>query len=405
MNVKKDPKLRVLRFMAIIFLMIAVLFNVGPLLYLSFFIFLLNLFSHMYLKNGLKHIEVDVKWQDKRLFPGEKSRVTMTINHKGKIGLSRLIWSFQLRKHLHLKGPMTREGEIFHTYEVPLSLSAHEGTEYTWEGEALKRGVIQVLEGKLTLADPFETGVVTKGFSPDKRHELLIYPQLQPIQGLKNIALSPMGDRAVQASIYEDPSYTVGARLYEPGDPFNKIDWKATARKPHLHTKLRDKTAHTECVIIGNVRAFQESWRGIDETLVERAISAIGSLAQYATTQNIPYQVLINIRSAGYKPFFHIERGTGRDHYIRTLEALARVGVYASMPYEECVYYAHQTTRGQGKIFVLVTPYITDDIKQLQHKMQRDGITVFIIDTAHENLTLGIWGKTLALGHRGRHYA
>jgi uncharacterized protein (DUF58 family) len=200
-----------------------------------------------------------------------------------------------------------------------------------------------------------------------------------------------VGERPVSLFTHEDPTYILGARTYQY-DPFNRIDWKATAKKQELHTKVIEKTAHTELIFIGNTRTYAEKWRGNNEQCLERTLSVIASLSHHAVHQDMPYQVMINMKPVGRKPVFRIKRGEGRKHLIYTLEALARVSAVSTIPFEEAVFLARQDY-SEGKIFVVITAYMTDDLHSLLAKMSREGIPMFLIMTDEEELVIQKVGR------------
>lgn len=361
------------------------LFLLGVLLYAILFI------AHVYLLKVYKPLSAEVKWSHTRLFPGETLELKYKVANKGKFGLQLAYWHFTLSNKLEIMDTDKDEGQIKHKYTSAFTIGSKEGVNYSFTATGQKRGVAEVEDVKLVLSDPFGLGTVTKELLLPKQ-EVIIYPELKPISGLDQLHRTPMGERSVSLFTHEDPTYILGARPYQYGDPFNRIDWKATAKNQELYTKIIDRTAHTELVLVGNVRTYAERWRGINEEYLERTLSVLASISYHAVTEDMPYQVMINMKPVGRKPLFRIKRGQGRKHLIHTLESLARVGAFSTIPFEEAVYMAYQDYI-EGKIIVVSTAYVTDELQALLGRMNREGIPVYLIQTDQEELSIQKVGK------------
>lgn len=382
---EKNRKYRTISFLVLPIMIIGALTGTGFIFLLGLFLGALLITVNYYLGYIHKPIEMDVSWTGLRLFPGEKSSLKLKISNKGSLPIQGK-WTFQLHKNLKLEEIQYDQGKIYHSYRSMFSIQKNQSHTYTFGAEALRRGVLSVHNLLVEFNDPFLLGKVSKQFTLP-RNELLIYPELKPIVGMNQLQKAPMGERSVNRFTHEDPSYIAGMRTYQYGDPFQRIDWKTTARKQELHTRLLDRTAHTELVIIGNVRTYEEPWRGIKEDVAERSISAVASICHQAALQDIPYQVLLNMRPKSRHPVYQINRGEGRKHLSYTLENLAKVNILSSISFEAAVKFAYQEYV-EGKVLVFVTPYITESLQKLMNRMRREGVPVFIINSEAEGFLL-----------------
>jgi uncharacterized protein (DUF58 family) len=390
-RIVKDKKNTALFALATPFLVFGVLgdevyfFLIGLLLYAILFI------ANLYLIQIYKPLSVDAKWSHTRLFPGEELKLHLQVTNRGRFGVQAAKWHFQLRTRLEIAELDKKAGELRHKYSSLVSLAGNQGVTYQLTATGIKRGTAQLEDMTIEVGDPFGLGKVIKELHLPKQ-EVIIYPELKPIAGLEELYRAPMGERSVPLFTHEDPTYILGARPYQYGDPFHRIDWKATAKKQELHTRLIDKTAHAEFVFIGNARTYPERWRGINESYLERTLSVIASLSHHTVQQGMPYQIMINMKPVGRRPVFRIKRGEGRKHLIYTLEALARVSAFSTTPLEEAVYLARQDY-SEGKIFIIVTPYITDELDSLLTKMSRESIPMYVIMTDEEEMSIQKVGK------------
>lgn len=390
-TIEKDDKGGALFILATPLLVIGILGGVSYLFLLGVLLYAILFSAHVYLLKVYKPLTAEAKWSHTRLFPGETVELKYRVTNTGRFGLHLAYWHFTLSKKLEIIDAEKNEGQIKHKYSSAFTIGANEGVLYSFTATGQKRGVAKLEDVKLVVSDPFGLGVVTKELLLPKQ-EVIIYPELKSISGLEQLHRVPMGERSVSLFTQEDPTYILGARPYQYGDPFNRIDWKATAKNQELYTKIIDRTAHTELVLVGNVRTYAERWRGINEEYLERTLSVLASISHHACTEDIPYQVMINMKPVGRKPLFRIKRGQGRKHLIHTLESLARMGVFPTIPFEEAVYMAYQDY-AEGKIIVVSTAYVTNELQALLGRMNREGIPVYLIQTDHEELSIQKAGK------------
>jgi uncharacterized protein (DUF58 family) len=93
----------------------------------------------------------------------------------------------------------------------------------------------------------------------------------------------------------DDPSLIAGSREYRPGDPLNRVDWKATARTRELSVRLHDPSTSANLVVLLNMNTSQSAWHGVNADRMEASIDAAASLAMWALDRDYP----VGIRSNG----------------------------------------------------------------------------------------------------------
>ena len=71
-----------------------------------------------------------------------------------------------------------------------------------------------------------------------------------PLQGYDLASRRPIGDVRLMHRLYEDPTRIAGVRPYEPGDPLNRIHWRATARTGTLHSKITEPSTLTGATVL-----------------------------------------------------------------------------------------------------------------------------------------------------------
>ncbi len=75
-----------------------------------------------------------------------------------------------------------------------------------------------------------------------KREGILVLPKIVPIQRDQWESNRALGNTPITHRLFEDPTRFSGIRPYQPGDPLNRIHWRATARTGELQTRIFDPT-------------------------------------------------------------------------------------------------------------------------------------------------------------------
>ena len=138
------------------------------------------------------------------------------------------------------------------------------------------RGYYQVGPVVLESGDLF--GLHRRYEARTEPHFVLVYPHITPLEGYNVESRRPIGEIRISHRLYEDPTRIAGIRPYQPGDPLNRVHWRATAR---THT-LQSKTYEPSSVAGGTIlldfhqAAFD---RRHEPYRSELAVSAAASLA------------------------------------------------------------------------------------------------------------------------------
>jgi uncharacterized protein (DUF58 family) len=149
----------------------------------------------------------------------------------------------------------------------------------TYEIECLARGYYQI--GPLI----FESGDY---FGLHRRYRvaaepvyLLVLPKITPLVGYDLASRRPIGDVLLTHRLYEDPTRIAGVRHYEPGDPLNRVHWRATARTGSLQSKVFEPSSLTGATI-----ALDMHQGGYDQRM-EPARSDLGVAAALALAHGV----------------------------------------------------------------------------------------------------------------------
>jgi uncharacterized protein (DUF58 family) len=73
-------------------------------------------------------------------------------------------------------------------------------------------------------------------------HFALVLPKVLPLQGYNLASRRPIGEIRVMHRLFEDPTRLASIRPYQPGDPLNRIHWRATARTGQIHCRVYENS-------------------------------------------------------------------------------------------------------------------------------------------------------------------
>jgi uncharacterized protein (DUF58 family) len=107
---------------------------------------------------------------------------------------------------------------------------------------------------------------------------VLVLPKVLPLQGYNLASRRPIGEIRVAHRLFEDPTRLAGVRLYQEGDPLNRIHWRATARTGQLHSRIYENSRVAGATFL--LDFHQKSYTGPGQfASSELAIMAVAALA------------------------------------------------------------------------------------------------------------------------------
>ncbi|GAA4877377.1 DUF58 domain-containing protein [Paenibacillus vulneris] len=246
-----------------------------------------------------------------------------------------------------------------------------------------KRGCYRLNTASLTYGDLVGLYRNTLKLSLDA--ELLVYPKLAQLDELTLPSHSWQGDLVVRRWIVEDPFMISGTREYRYGDPLNGINWKATARSGRLQVHQRDYTADHRLMIYLNVEDHEKMWSQVnDEAMFEKGLSIAAALAQHAIDLGMEVGFATNAHSVDSRDPVRVEAGGGTEHMTFLLEAMARIVVARSIPFDTLL--EEEADKGAANQDILIlSAYISDKmhppIEQLRY--QGNSVDTLFLEQVH----------------------
>ena len=168
-------------------------------------------------------------------------------------------------------------------------------TVFEYDVKFLGRGYFQL--GPMLV----ETGDV---FGLHRRYRLLtepqfvlVLPKVLPLQGYNLASRRPIGEIRVAHRLFEDPTRLAGVRLFQQGDPLNRVHWRATARTGQLHSRVYENSRVAGATLL--LDFHEESYRGpAGASSAELAIVTVAALANAVSLQGQQIGLATNGRDA-----------------------------------------------------------------------------------------------------------
>lgn len=179
--------------------------------------------------------------------------------------------------------------------------------------------------GPATIRSADLLGLFPRTLEDDSEDHVTVFPRVFSLQELGLPADRPFGERKGRNRLYEDPLRIAGLRDYRPGDPMRRIDWKATARRGDLQSRVYDPSATQQLYIMLNIDTMEHSWEGYLKDELERAVSVAASVAVWAAGERFSIGLLANGAYPDADRPIRLAPSRSREQLTRILEALAVV--------------------------------------------------------------------------------
>ena len=221
-------------------------------------------------------------------------------------------------------------------------------TERSWliRTPLTRRGHFRIEPLQIRTGDPF--GFFELSASVGSGINVTVYPRLEPIPLWRLPAANLDGSHAMRERTLQATPLATTVRPWAPGDAFNRIHWKATARHGDIHVKEFDLEQTADAWIVLDLERRAQMGTG-DESTVEVAVRAAAAIADKALIENRAVGMTINAhRLAQLQP----DRG-GRQH-LKVMQLLAAVDGDGVSPVDEALVATVSRIR-RGMTAVLVT--------------------------------------------------
>ena len=178
-----------------------------------------------------------------------------------------------------------------------------------------RRGIYGAGPLTITTGDPFGLFRITKQFGD--RHQLLVLPRPEELPYFWSPVAQLPGEGTVRRRTHYVTPNASGVREYYPGDSYNRIHWRSTARlgRPMVKTFEMDPTSNVWVLV--DLEGAVQAGEG-DESTEEYAVRIATSLAYHFVQSNR----MLGVMAHGEERVM-LEPTRGSQQYGRILEAMA----------------------------------------------------------------------------------
>ncbi|WP_032122587.1 DUF58 domain-containing protein [Clostridium amazonitimonense] len=352
-------------------------YSIFILVLLAFYIF-----AEYTRRKGFEHLTIKRSLDKNRIFPGEQFNVITQIDNEKRFPVSFLNieeeYPFGFER---IKFKTSLKNANMNYYSSSYTILGYERIKRYHPSIINKRGVYYLRNISLSLGDIF-------GFSNLKQEnedflEIIVYPIVLPAKKIFFENNSIQGDIVVKRWIFSDPIYIRGLREYTRGDRMKDIHWNSSLRMNKLLVKEYEYTSEREVVFVINVQCSKPYWAFMDGEAIERAVDIVTALSNWTIKQGIPTGVLTNANMISYKGEFSNEILPGVNNFKSILEFGARMDKAPKVEFDEFLKEKGKYFR-KNSIYIILTPYMNDDIINEIIKLRRYGFMMRIIDISKE---------------------
>ena len=290
--------------------------------------------AYLWAWSNTRGLDVEVERPVDRLQVGGAFEERITITNRS--------WFTKL--WLEVEDPSDLPG---HDSRRVISLAPRARRSWRSVSTVLRRGLYNVGPVRVTTGDLFGLFRRTRRFGEPQ--PVLVYPRAVELAGFSVPPAQLPGEGRVRRPSHFVTPNAAAVREYQPGDSFNRIHWRSTARTGDLMVKLFELDPASDIWIVLDLERAAQSGEGDDGT-EERAVEIAASVARF---------FLIANRSVGFiaygKRFQLEEPERGLSQFTRILEALALARAEGDVPVAELL--NHEGRRfGRHTTVVTITP-------------------------------------------------
>ena len=233
-----------------------------------------------------------------------------------------------------------------------------------------RRGHFRVEPLALRTGDPL--GLFESHATVGSHATVIVYPRVESLPGWRLPPALIEGSHAQALRTQHTTPHATSIRPYAPGDAYNRIHWKSSARQGELQVKEFDLEQTADLWVYLDLQARAHAGDG-DESTLEYGVRAAASIAARALGENRNVGMTASGARVGILP---ADRGPRQ--YQKVMQVLAAVMANGDRPL------AHVLVDGVGRLrrgmsAVIVTPTLERDWVRPLSGLRSRGVEVVIV--------------------------
>jgi len=283
---------------------------------------------------GLSDLEAGYSLDRTHAHVGEQLRATYTLRNTGRVPK---LW---LEAYTPSTLPVALPGR---------ALSLGPRAERSWAARVplVARGHYRVDPLAIRTGDPL--GLFEASATVGAASAVTVYPRVEPLPRWRLPPSTLEGTRSSPERTLQTTPLVTSIRPYLPGDAYNRIHWKSSARQQELQVKEFDLEQTADLWLFLDLERRVQAGSG-DESTLEAGVRTVASLAARALVENRA----VGLTASGHRlTVIPADRGARQQQKIMGL--LAAVGADGTTPLVEALVQGLPRLR-RGMTAVVVTP-------------------------------------------------
>lgn len=265
---------------------------------------------------------------------GDQLRATYTVRNVGRLPK---LW---LEVHSPSTLPVTLPGRA-------LSLGPRGRRSWMTSVSLQRRGHYRVDALAIRTGDPF--GLFEAAATVGRGATVVVYPRVDPLPRWRAPAATLEGTRGHRERTQQTTALVTTVRPYRPGDAYNRIAWKTTARHGEIQVKEFELEQTADIWVFLDLERALQAGRG-ERSTVEVGVRVAASIAFKALAENRAVGLTVSAHRVATLP---ADRGPRQ--YQRIMELLAAVEGDGVTPLAEVLLLGASHLR-RGVAAIVVTP-------------------------------------------------
>lgn len=339
--------------------------------------------AHAWNRLGLERVEYRRTLSSRRAFAGETLEVRLSIVNRKALPVPWIEVTDNVPEAMPVRemhaAPSGFTGLVAVRHST--SLAWYQRVSWRLTFDCPTRGHFRFGPALLHSGDPF--GFFESRSEVGRMDYVTVLPRLYDLSALGLPTRRPFGEERGGSPVFEDPSRMVGIRDYRAGDPLKRIEWKATARRGTLQSRIFEPSSALHLLVALNVSTLEFVWEGYDPVKLERAISLAGSVARWSHEHRYAVGLIANSSYPGADRAMSIPTGRDPGQLTRILEALAMISPLTIAPLEDVLDDAVRRLP-LGATIVFVASFCSDKLAAMLHRLAAKGYPLAVLWAADD---------------------
>ncbi len=264
-------------------------------------------------------------------------------------------------------------------------LRSYQKTKRRWYMKCTKRGVFDIENATVTCGDIL--GLISESRAVPVNTRLIVYPGMIDINEMFFSTRDILGDAIVKRFIMDDPFIVKGIREYIPGDPINRVNWKATAKTNKLMVNENDFTTKVGITVLMNVQSDYGEFDFVkNKDVIELAVKVSATALNRGYGQGVPVRFGSNACTVDDgRNMILTESGSGQEHMKHMLFKLAQLKLKNLRDFE--IYLSQLENKISNTQIYIITAFLSDEIlaEATRLSILDNTVKILVLDSKYIN--------------------